>query len=113
MATLVTGNIEFPANTDSLSGLTVYVRLESVGLMDMPAETITETTLRDVSYDGSALSFSLDGNIGDSPGPFNVQVHVSLQGSGNVQKGDYVTKRTHYVLKENNPDHITVKVEQV
>lgn len=113
MPDLVTGTIEFPANTESFTDVTIYIRLESVGLLDMPAHIITESTQRNISYEGSALPFSLNGDVTDNPGPFSVQVHVSLHGTGNVKKGDYVTKRAHNVLQNKNPDHIIVRVEKV
>jgi hypothetical protein len=113
MATLVTGEIELPANTDSFSGATVYVSLESVGMMDMPSESVAQSTQRNVSYSGSVLSFSVDGSLGDAIGPFNLRAHVSMHGSDDVQKGDYLTKRTYTVLKENNPEHVSVKVDKV
>ena len=113
MAKLVTGEVELPKSTETFSGATLFVSLESVGLMDMPSEVIVESVQRGINADNAPFSFSLEGDIGDSSGPFNVRAHISMDGSDDVRQGDYLTKRNYTVLKENNPDYVVVKVERV
>ena len=113
MAVIVTGEVELPSSAEAFSGASLFISLESVGLMDMPAQVIVETVQRRIDADDAPFSFSLDGDIGDSSGPFNVRAHISMDGSGDVRKGDYLTKRNYTVLKENNPDYVIVKVEKV
>ena len=113
MSVLVTGEIEFPQDTGTFSGATAYLSLESVGMMDMPSTIIVENTLDNVSYDGSSISFEIKGTLDGSVRPLNLRVHISMHGSDDVQKGDYLTKRTYSVLKDSNPEHITVKVDRV
>ncbi|GAB5494548.1 MAG: hypothetical protein Phog2KO_47630 [Phototrophicaceae bacterium] len=112
MATLVTGNIELPDSAD-FSGATLFVSVESIGMMDMPATVIAETILGSIDSNNQPFSFSIDGTVGNSEGPFNLRAHMSLDGSKDVRKGDYITKRTYTVLKTNDPDYIEVKVEKV
>ncbi|MGB7339981.1 MAG: hypothetical protein WBC91_13890 [Phototrophicaceae bacterium] len=113
MPTLVTGHIHLPAATESFTGATVFISLDSVGMMDMPATTFTETIQHNVTYEGEPLAFSVEGQMGDSVGPFNLRVHISTHNSDDVQKGDYLTKRTYYVLKDNHSEHVDVNVELV
>ena len=109
---LVSGTIELPQDTDDFSNATIYVRLVSANIMGMPAETLAESSDSGIEYNGYPLPFSLDGTV-DGDGSYNLQIHISLDGTDDVQKGDFVTKRVHPVLKENNPDRVTVKVEKV
>lgn len=113
MATLVTGEVELANSTEEFSGATLFVSLESVGMMDMPSEVIVESVQRGINADDAPFSFTLSGDVGDSSGPFNVRAHISMDGSDDVSKSDYLTKRNYTVLKENNPDYIVVKVEKV
>lgn len=113
MPTLVTGQIHLPEATASFAGATIFISLDSVGMMDMPATTFTETIQHNVTYEGEPLAFSIEGQLGDTVGPFNLRVHISMQNNDDVQKGDYLTKRTHYVLKDKHPEHVEVNVELV
>ncbi|MEL6309710.1 MAG: YbaY family lipoprotein [Chloroflexota bacterium] len=113
MPVLVTGKITLPADTPTFSNANVNIRMDSVGLMDAPADTLAETTLTAVGYTDAPLDFSLSGDIGEAVGTFNLWVHVDLSASGEIDKGDYVTKRTHPVNYEDKPVHVTVAVEKV
>ena len=113
MPVLVTGQITLPDDTPAFNDAQIIIRLDSVGIMDAPANTIAETTLTGVSYDDAPLDFSLKGEVGEATGPFNLWVHVDLKASGDINKGDYVTKRTHAVTYDNAPAHVTVAVEKV
>ena len=113
MPVLVTGEIEFPQGTAPFSGATAYISLESVGMIDMPSTVVVEQTLNNVSYGGSNLSFELNGTVDENSGGLNMRVHISMQGSDDVQKGDYLNKRTYTVLKNGYPDKVTVAVDEV
>lgn len=113
MPVLVTGNIELPQNTGSFSGATLYIALESVGMIDMPSTVVAQNSLNNLSYNGSNLSFELSGTIGDDAESLNLRVHISMPGSDDVQKGDYINKRSYSIQKDNIPDTVSVKVERV
>lgn len=113
MSLLVSGEIELPQNTDSLSGATLYITLESIGMMGMPSTILAQSTANNISYDGSKLSFELNGSIPDDAESLNLRAHISMYGSDDVQKGDYVSKRRYNIQKENIPDTVSIKVELV
>lgn len=113
MPTLVTGEINFPDGTGNFSNATLRVQLESIGMMDMPAEVVAESIQQHVAYTGQSLSFEVDGDVAGATGPFNLRVHLSMSGADDIAKGDYITKRSHTVLKERNPDYVQVEVEKV
>lgn len=112
MATLVTGTVDTPQSAD-FSGATLFISVESIGMMDMPSVVIAETVMQSIESDNTPFSFSIKGSIGDSEGPFNVRAHISMDGINDVRKGDYITKRAYPTLKASNPDYVEVKVEEV
>jgi hypothetical protein len=111
--TLVTGDIVLPSDARNFKDATVYIRLEKVGMMGMPAEIVSEQVLNNVTYDGDAIGFSLDGQVPED-GKYNLRVHVSKDGSDDFSKGDFITKRTHHVLKNGAPETgVRVELEEV
>lgn len=113
MPTLVTGTIALPDDTAAFDNASVHIRLDSVGMMDAPADTLEDATMTAVAYDGTPLEFTLEGDLGDVTGTFMLWVHVDLSNSGEIDKGDYVTKKTHPVTYENAPTFVEVMVERV
>ena len=113
MATLVTGEITLPANAEHFSGATLYLNLEGNSPMGMPPEIAAQTIVRDVEYTGSPIPFTLTGEDVGTGGRYNLRVHISMDGSDDYSKGDYITKRTNTVLKNGAPDTATIVVEAV
>ncbi len=113
MPVLVTGEIEFPQDTGAFSGATAYISLESNAIAGMPSTIIVENTVDNFGYDGANVPFEIKGTVPGDSGGLNLRVHISLHGSDDVQKGDYLTKRSHTALKDKNPDTVLVKVDKV
>ena len=113
---LVNGKIVFGETPPAFEGATVYVRLEDTALMDAPSRVLTEETLKDVSYNGAgSIDFTLDGELPtDKTGmSYTVSAHVSMDGSKDIAKGDYITKQAYPVLRKQYPDNVTITVEKV
>jgi hypothetical protein len=113
MATLVTGEITLPANAENFSGATIYLNLEGNSPMGMAPEIAAQTIMRHVDYTGSPIPFTLAGDDVGTGGRYNLRVHISMDGSDDYSKGDYITKRTNIVLKNGAPDTATIAVEAV
>lgn len=114
MSLLVLGEIELPQDTASFSGATLYVTLESIGMMDMPSTVLAQNITTNLRYDGSNIAFELDTtNIPDNVDSLNIRAHISMQGVDDVQKGDFVSKRSYRVQKENPVQPLSVTVEPV
>jgi hypothetical protein len=111
--TLVTGQITLPANAAHFSGATIYLNLEGNTPLGMPANLVAQTIVQDVSYNGNPLEFTLTGDDVGQGGRYNLRVHISMAGSAEFNKGDYITKRTHTVLKNGAPDMASIAVEAV
>jgi hypothetical protein len=113
---LVRGTIEFPPETPSFSGATVYVRLEEVGRADALATPVAEAALQEVSYQAGSeesLAFALPGRISDRQGSYSVRVHVDLDGDGMISRGDYISMESYPVLTHGYPDEVAVRVRRV
>ena len=111
MPVIVTGTIELPQGSDSFSGATIYISVESTGMMDMPSTVMAQSTLNNVSYNGSAIPFEVNGTLDDDAGHLSLRVHISMPGTDDVQKGDYITKRQHNLSGSSN--RMNVRVERV
>lgn len=110
--TLVTGEIT-PADGSHFEDATVYVRLENVSMMDAPAAVLSEQILHNVDFSGKSIPFELVGAPPDNPnGRYNVRVHISMTGSNEFSKGDYITKRS-YPVESGKARNLQVKVERI
>lgn len=109
---LVTGKITFDDGV-SFNDATVYIRLENVSMMDAPAGVIAEQVIKNTTYDGNPIPFELLGNVSaDDRERFNVRVHVSMDGSSEFQKGDFITKRS-YTVPNGRARDLVVKVDKI
>ena len=112
--TLVTGTITLPADAANFKGATVYLNLEHAGMMGMPAELAAQSIMHNVDYEGGSIAFTVAGQDVGEGGKYNLRVHISMDGSEDFAKGDYVTKRTNTVLSNGAPDEgVEVIVEAV
>ena len=111
--TLVTGEIELPDDAANFTGATVYLNLEHAGMMGMPPEIAAQSIMHNVDYSGSPIAFTVAGaDVGDG-GKYNLRVHISMDGSDDFAKGDFITKRSYSVLENGVPDSATIAVEAV
>jgi hypothetical protein len=111
--TLITGQITLPANAEHFTDATIYLNLEGNTALGMPPEIAAQTVMRDVSYNGNPIPFTVTGNDVGQGGRYNLRVHISMDGNDEFNKGDYITKRTHTVLKNGAPDTVAIAVEAV
>lgn len=110
---LVSGEISFEETSKPVSNATIYIRLEDVSRADAASTLITEEVLQDVSLLGDRLKFNLYGEISDAKADYNVQVHVDIDGDGQVSQGDYITMESYPVLTWGHPSQVSVRVREV
>ena len=111
---VVTGEIVFAKGAKPFSGAVVTVRLTDVSMADAPAGPIAEQVIRDVSFDEKTrIPFRLQGSANSDRGRYTVSAHVSLNGSRDIQQGDYITMQSYPVLTFGAPDRVTVEVRPV
>lgn len=103
----IKGSIVFPQGTPHFEGAQIAVRVMDTGMMDAPAAHISETLLENVDYTGDAIPFSVDADL-TSTGHPTVSAHVSMDGSGDLSKGDYLTKSAYAAVEGQD---VTLNVE--
>lgn len=111
--TLVEGEIILPASAEKFTGATIFLNLEHAGMMGMSPEIAAQSIMHNVDYSGSPIAFTVSGaDIGEG-GRYNLRVHISMEGSSDFTRGDYITKRTYPVFEDGAPDSVDVNVEAV
>jgi uncharacterized lipoprotein YbaY len=112
---LVSGEIAFGGDAAAFSGATVYVRVDDVSLMDVPTTLISQQILENVDFQpGQTIPFEVYGRKPlDDHARYQLSVHVSLSGSADVEKGDYITMESYPVLTQGYPDEVHVVVRRV
>jgi uncharacterized lipoprotein YbaY len=110
---IVTGTIEFDAAVDAFVSATLRVFLEDVGMMDAPAKHIAEHIDHNFTYSGGKVPFQIYGSISHPTSRYSVRVHVSRDGSSDIQKGDFISTQSYPVLTHGNPAQVAIKVQQV
>lgn len=110
---IVTGTIEFDAAVDAFANATLRVFLEEVGMLDAPAKHIAEHIDHQFTYSGGKVPFEIYGIVGNPNGRYSVRVHISRDGSHDIQKGDFISTQSYPVLTHGHPTQVAVKVQQV
>ena len=106
---LVCGEIVFDSPPGSLSGATIWIRLEDTSLADAPAEVVSERVLTDLPARlavDERIPFSLCGPEPDPTASYSLNVHVDLQGQGKINPGDYINMASYPVLTFGYPDYV-------
>ena len=111
---VVTGEVVFAKGAKPFSGAVVTVRLSDVSMADGPAQPIAEQVIRGVSFDEKTrIPFRLRGRADNDRARYTVSAHVSLNGSSDIQQGDYISMQSYPVLTFGALDRVTVEVRRV
>jgi uncharacterized lipoprotein YbaY len=94
----------------SLKNAVAYVRLEDISKCDGESITLDEKTL---VPKGSKLEFRLETNDYNPKADYNVYAHLSLNGSRDVEIGDYLTTVVYPVLTHGHPNTVSLTLEEV
>lgn len=108
----ISGELIFPSDTQDFTGARVLFRVEDTGLQDVAAAVHHETLLHDVAF-APRLAFNLDVPPANSNG-LTLFVHVDMDHSANITRGDYITAQSYPVMRDTNDlDIISVELERV
>ena len=107
---LVEGEIQFPNDTPHFGKATVFVKLMDTSVMDGQPEVVSEMTMPFADYTGYPIAYMLEGVGADDRDNLSVHVHISLNGSDSIDKGDYITKQRYNL---GSSKELNVKVEKV
>lgn len=108
--TLVSGEIQFPENTPHFGKATVFVKLMDTGIMDGQLKVVSEMTMPFADYTGYPIAYMLEGDDVGNRNNLSVHVHISLNGSDSIDKGDYITKQRYNL---GDKKELNVKVEKI
>lgn len=110
---LISGEIVFDSSPD-IAEATAYVRLEDVSLMDAPSKLVAEQVLRDIELsDGGPIAFTLRAPRPSEKARLNLSAHISITGTSDIQKGDYITMQSYPITSQVNTEPIRVIVRRV
>lgn len=118
MSSTVDVEITLESGAPQFSQATVHVRLEEVGALDAAVRVVAEEVHcaarflaeADALYhDHAALSIEeLD------PGAsYGVQVHIDVDGDGEMSTGDFITMESYPVLTFGYPNRVAVVVRRI
>jgi putative lipoprotein len=105
-----------PLGFDVNSAPQVVVQVEDVSRADAPSVIVAEQRLRGIRLQrGETLRFAVEvpRERIDSRSHYSVRVHVDVSGSGNVERGDFVSTRSYPVLTRGHGDEVIAEVQRV
>lgn len=115
-ARVVRGEIELPSDAEAVLPARVVVDVEDISRADAPSQLVARLQLETGELKGSDLiPFSLEvpADALDERHLYSVRVHVDMSGSGEIEKGDYITMQTYPVLTRGYGDKTRVAVRKV
>ncbi|MDD3043572.1 MAG: YbaY family lipoprotein [Methanosarcinaceae archaeon] len=93
---LIEGSILFEETAPALEGVSAYIQLKDVSLMDAPSIEISRTVIEDATVNSEGkIPFSLEFPELEERRTYALSVHIDVDGDGKISKGDYLTM-THY-----------------
>lgn len=110
------GTIEFVGATEPITGERLYIRLEDLSRPDLGKRRITERMIPNFATDASdpgryRYIFSYQ-----EPRPFGeyaVEVHLDVDGSGDVNRGDYVTTAKYSFTGHSPSKRVNVRMTEI
>jgi uncharacterized lipoprotein YbaY len=111
----LSGTIQLQGVTAPVSNATVRIRVQDTSRSDAPASTVAEEVLErvDVVPGDNAIPFTVRGIPQDPRARYTVRVHVDVDGSGTVTRGDYVSTQSHVVPSGGEPAAVNIVVRPV
>lgn len=111
----VGGSIRFSGLARPLRGVTLRVRVEETGRADAPAVRLAEQVLAgvDVAPGDPPVRFELPEVVAPVRGHCTLRVVADVDGDGAVGRGDWVTRRSHPVLRSGQADEVDVTLYEI
>ena len=113
---VVLGMVFFGEPPGDLSGATLHVHLLDTTLVDAPSVKLAEQDILSPRPDRTArggIRFRLPATPVDRGGRYEVWVHVDMDGSGDIGRGDFLSTESHLVPIGSGEIEMRVKVNRV
>ncbi len=112
---IVWGDIVFDKPT-FFSGATAYIRILDVSLADAPSGVVVESILPDLTQSEESahpIAFSIACPQLDYRRSYALEVHIDVDGDGDVTIGDFISMESYPVMPSIPDVHIDVKVRRI
>lgn len=112
----VHGEIELPPDAPKFTPARILVELEDVSRADAPSRVVASRQLEAGSLSGSdVIPFVLEvpTDALDESNDYSLRAHLDLNGSGRIERGDYITMQSYPVITRGSPNELRVKVRRV
>jgi putative lipoprotein len=108
--------IELPLDEEIIEPSHVLVELENISRADAPSEVVASLQLYPGELRGGdliSLELEVPMDALDQRHLYSVRVHVDMTGSGEVERGDFITMQSFPVLTRGYGDNVRVTVRKV
>ena len=112
----IRGTIEFVGATELVTGETLYIRLEDLSRPDLGKRRITERAIPSFSTEASdpgRFRYTINYQEPRPFGEYAVEVHLDVDGSGEVDRGDYVTTAKYSFTGHSPSKRMNVRMTEV
>jgi len=112
----VQGQIVLPATEPGADKADVIVQVEDVSRADAPSIVISEYRKRHVRLTpGEVLPFKIKvpADRIEPNHSYSVRAHIDVSGSGEVEKGDFITTQSYPVLTRGYGNDVRLSVQRV
>jgi uncharacterized lipoprotein YbaY len=116
LSALVKGEIILSQELSSFSGATANVYLEDVTFIDASSSYISKQVIPNINHQIGIINrveFALNVNFYDENAKYIITVHVSINGSQEIQRGDFITMESYRVLTFGYPHQVSVYVKEI
>lgn len=112
----IRGTIEFVGATEPVEGETLYIRLEDLSRPDLGKRRITERMIPNFSTEASdpgRFRYVINYQEPRPFGEYAVEVHLDVDGSGEIDRGDYVTTAKYSFTGHSPSKRMNVRMTEV
>lgn len=110
------GTIEFVGATDPIEGEALYIRLEDLSRPDLGKRNLTKRVIPNFSTevsDPGRYRYIINYQEPRPFGEYAVEVHLDVDGSGDVDRGDYVTTASYSFTGHTPSKRMNVRMTEV
>ena len=110
------GTIEFIGASEPVTGETLYIKLVDLSRPDLGKRLITERVIPNFSTEASdpgRFRYAIDYQEPRPFGEYAVEVHLDVDGSGEIDRGDHVTSAKYSFLGHSPAKRISVRMTEV
>lgn len=113
---VVEGEILLPPEMTPVTPVSIQVEVEDISRADMPSEVVGQQSIITRRLEGGeAIPFeiAIPSRLINAQRLYSVRAHIATSGSGEVERGDYITMQSYPVLTRGYGNRVTLAVRRV